>query len=378
MAVLPDSIIGMRTAMLLIVLTFAYSAATSTGAAESVALRADTDRFLHPDSNGPFRAESLMPGDNESFELIPRGKEEIALKATGGRFVVTDARDRRILRLGISQAEPADAQTFRLVLAGSDRFTLRPHGTDTPAEFYAPDPRAPKPPSGPHPGETVKVYRIRPMSSIQPLLSTMVQAIAADELVGKQYDQTRTHDTNKQIELPAPTLKDPKRKRKFQVLAMTEQYRIQATLDGHPDIHIPNILYLADYANERAGAILVSADVRLPISGRVWGKIPDLASVSTGYRAEIKLSAIAEIQVRKSGGDVKIGPCKVLDLHASFSRLDLSNDLLEAARRPIKNFINRELHHNEDRLRQSANRSLEKAIASHELRIPLLGYLGLP
>ena len=66
------------------------------------------------------------------------------------------------------------------------------------------------------------------------------------------------------------------------------------------------------------------------------------------------------------------------DLHVSFARLDLSNDLLEAAHRPIKNFINRELHHNEERLRQSANQSLQKAISSREVRIPLLGYLGVP
>ena len=206
----------------------------------------------------------------------------------------------------------------------------------------------------------------------------MVQAVAAQELVGKQYDQTRKHETNKQIELPAPTLKDLKRKQKVQVLAMTEEYRIQAKLDGQPDIRIPNMLYLADYAQAGQGVILVAADARLPISGHVQGKIPDVASVSTGYRAEIQLSAVAEVQVRRSGKDVKIGPCKVLDLHAAFLRLDLSNDLLEAARRPIKSIINHELHHNEGRLRQSANQSLEKAIASHELRIPLLGYLGLP
>jgi hypothetical protein len=368
----------MRIVVLPAIWTFAYLAAISAAAAEPVALRADNDRFLHAGSDSVLRAESVMPGESETFGLIPCGKQEIALKGPGGRLVVPDTRDRRILRLGTSQTGPADWQCFRLVPAGSDCFTLCPHGTNIPVIFHPADPRAPKPPNGPAAGEAVKVYRVRPLPSIQSVLSTMVQSIAAAELVGKQYDQTRTHETNKQIDLPAPTLKDPKRKRKVQVLAMTEEYRIQAKLDGQPDIRIPNVLYLADYAKDRAGIIVVAADARLPVSGHVHGKIPDLASISTGYRAEIQLSTVAEIQVRSAGGDVKIGPCKVFDLHAAFSRLDFSNDLLEAARRPIKTFINHELHHNEDRLRQSANKSLEKAIASHELRIPLLGYLGLP
>ena len=68
----------------------------------------------------------------------------------------------------------------------------------------------------------------------------------------------------------------------------------------------------------------------------------------------------------------------MLDLHVSFARLDLSNDLLETMHREIKQVINRELRHNEGKIRQQANNALQKAMSSRDVRIPLLGYFGLP
>ncbi len=224
----------------------------------------------------------------------------------------------------------------------------------------------------------MQIFRVRPLPAVlQNTLSGTVATLAAEELAGKQYDQTRTEHTKKQIELPAPTLKDPKRKTKVQVLAMTEEYRVQARLDGKPEIHIPAMLYLAAYADGGPSLVLVAVDAKLPVSGHVQGKIHDAGSAGTGYRAAIRLSAVAAVELRRAGGDVALGPCTVSELRVSFARLDLSNDLLEAARRPIKNFINRELHRNEDRLRQSANQSLQKAISSRNVKIPLLGYLGV-
>ena len=100
------------------------------------------------------------------------------------------------------------------------------------------------------------------------------------------------------------------------------------------------------------------------------------AAAGTSYRAAIGLSAVAAVDVRRSGGDVKLGPCTVTDLHVSFARLDLSNDLLEAAHRPIKNFINRELHRNEEPSSpKPLNNSLRAGRSPREVKIPLLGYL---
>jgi hypothetical protein len=349
-------------------------------AAEKVALQAASGRFLRAGDDGTLRATSVLVGDRETFELESRGKDEIVLTAASGRAVVLDARD-RTLRLGLPALASGQEQTFQLVSAGAARFALRPHGTNALVVFDPSDKRpagAPMTPVGPLPRETVEIFRVRPLPALlENTLSNIVSALAEQELAGKQYDQTRTEHTKKQIELPAPTLKDPKRKTKVQVLAMTEEYRLQAKLDGMPEIRIPAMLYLAAYTDGGPGVVLVAVDAKLPVSGHVQAKIHDVGSVGTSYRAAIALSAVAAVEVRRSGGDVTLGPCTVTDLHVSFARLDLSNDLLEAAHRPIRNFINRELHRNEERLRQSANQSLQKAISSREVKIPLLGYLGV-
>ena len=87
------------------------------------------------------------------------------------------------------------------------------------------------------------------------------------------------------------------------------------------------MLLLASRDEGGPGVILLSVDARLPVRGHVQYKLPDVASASTGYRAEVQLSAVAEVRVQRDGGDVKFSPPTVLDLHVSFSRLDLSNDL---------------------------------------------------
>jgi hypothetical protein len=109
----------------------------------------------------------------------------------------------------------------------------------------------------------------------------------------------------------------------------------------------------------------------------VQGKVADVASASTGYRITVQLSAVAEVAVRHAGNDVTFGPPTVSDLQLSVSRMDFSNDLLEAVRREIRRVVNRELAHNEGRIRESANRALQKAMSTREVRIPLLGFLGV-
>ncbi len=381
-----------KTFVALLVLLLAAALAR---AGEKVALRASSGRFLHACDDGVFRPISALPGDNETFELTSRGKDEIVLTGPGGRTIVLDPRDRRTLRVGLLAVAGGSVQAFQLVPAGKSMFALRPGIGQALVVFDPFDsrPAAPatagpakptaQPVNGPLPRETVEIFRIRPLPAVlENTLSGVVTTLGAEEMAGKQYDQTRTEHTKKQIELPAPTLKDPKRKTKVQVLAMTEDYRIQAKLEGKPEIHMPAMLYLAPYADGGAGLVLLAVDAKLPVSGHVQAKIHDVGSAGTGYRAAISLSAVAAVEVRPGHppagrGDVTLGPCTVTDLRVSFARLDLSNDILEAARRPIKNFINHELHRNEAKLRQSANQSLQKAISAREVKIPLLGYLGV-
>jgi len=123
--------------------------------------------------------------------------------------------------------------------------------------------------------------------------------------------------------------------------------------------------------------ILLAVDARLPVRGHVEGKLSDAASASTGYRMTVQLSAVAEVVARHAGSDVTLDPPAVRDLQISVSKLEFSNDLLEAIRRQVKHLLNRELAHNEARIRESANRALQKAISDHQVRIPLIGYLRL-
>jgi hypothetical protein len=135
--------------------------------------------------------------------------------------------------------------------------------------------------------------------------------------------------------------------------------------------------FLANYADGGPGLILLAVDASLPVRGRVECKVPDVASASTGYRMTVQLSAVAEVTVRHAGNDVTFDPPAVSDLHLSVSRLEFSNDLLEAARRQIRRILNRELARNEARIRESANQAVQKAMCSRDVRIPLIGYLHL-
>jgi hypothetical protein len=137
------------------------------------------------------------------------------------------------------------------------------------------------------------------------------------------------------------------------------------------------MVLLANYADGGPGLILLAVDATLPVRGQVEGKLGDLAGGGTGYHLMVKLSAVAEVVAEHKGNNIKFDPPKVSDLNMSVTRLDLSNDILEAVRRQIRRVINRELEHNRDRIRESADRALQKAMSSRDVSIPLLGCLKL-
>ncbi|MGO8688835.1 MAG: fascin domain-containing protein [Thermoguttaceae bacterium] len=372
------TILPLCAVALLVVLPAAPPAATPAAAPEKVVLRTAGGRFLRFAEDGTLRAQSFLPGDKDTWVIVSRGKEQIALKAPGGRWLIPGGRNGRTPRAGDAAAEPGQRETFQLVPAGANRFALRPHGATALLVFDPADARLadPKAPASPAPRETVEIYRVGDLPAVlATLLPAALHTLAAAELAGKQYDKTQTHKTEKYVDLPDPRLTDLKHKKRHKVISVTEEDHVQAQLDGPADIHIPALPYLAGYAKDGPGVILLGVDARLPVRGHVQCKLPDLASASTGFRAAVELSAVAEVGVQRAGGDVKLGPPAVLDLRVSVPRLDLSNDVLETVRRQIRDAINRELRHNEGRIRQQANHALDKAMSSREVRIPLVGYL---
>ena len=351
--------------------------ATPSAQADDVAIRAANGRFVHVGKDGVLRAEAFLPATSEAFEIVAYGKQEIALKSHDGRYVVADGKDPRLLRLAAVGFNPGGLERFQILPAVGNHFSLREHGLGVVPIFVRGEKGSAKPQAA---DEVVEIYRVKPLPDfLQSAVSVTVQALAAKEVAGKEYDQTRTEQTKKSIDVPDPTFKDLKRTKKVQVLATSEEYRVQAHLDGDADIRIPTMLYLGNYADGGPGMILVAIDAKLPITGHVSCKVPNVATASTGYRAKIQLAAVVAVVVQRSGNDITFGPYTVSDLHVSFASLDLSNDLLEvASAADQKVHQSRTRSRNEDRLCQSANRSLEKAMSSRAVRLPLLAYLGLP
>jgi len=358
----------------------ALSAMSSAAVAEKVALRAANGRFLRGNNDGVIRAEAFYPSDKETFELVSCGQQEVILRGPSGRYVMPDPRDGHTLRLGTAATQSDDRERFQLVPVGASRYAFRPHGLNTLLIFSPAGEHTAKSktPAGPDLRETVEIYRIGELPGIlQTALPAVIRGLAVEELSGKQYDKTQKHDTKKYIDLPSPTLKDPTRMKRHQVIGITEEYRIQAQLDGQAEINIPAMSFLANYADGGPGLILLAVNARLPVRGRVEGKIDGFANVSTGYQLTVELSAVAEVAARHEGSSVAFDPPRISDLRVSVSRLKFSNDLLEAAQHGIRHLINRELSRNEERIRKSAESALQKAIASHDVKIPLIGYLGL-
>ena len=113
------------------------------GAAESVALRATNGRFLRVGDDGLLRAVSFLPAEKETFELVSRGDQRIALKGPGGRYLVADANNARGLRLGAAAAAAGDRETFQLLPAAENRFVLRPLVPGVPPALGSGEPRPP-------------------------------------------------------------------------------------------------------------------------------------------------------------------------------------------------------------------------------------------
>jgi hypothetical protein len=372
----------LRTAAISLLAVLVLAGPKLAAATEKVALRATNGRFLRATDDGAIRAEAFYPSDRETFELVSSGDKTnkvITLRGPGGRYLTPDPRDGRTPRLGAAGMQPGERETFQLVPVGPTRFSLRSRSSRALLTFVPVKAQSdPKAAADPASRETIEIYRIRELPAIlETALPAVIHTLAEEELAGKQYDKTQTHETEKFLNLPAPTLKDPKRKKRVQVLGITEEYRVQAELDGAADIHLPGMSFLANYADGGPGLILLAVRAGLPLRGRVEGKLGDAVEGSTGYHLTVALSAVAEVVAEHKGNEVKFGPPAVTDLNISVSRLDLSNDLLEAVRRQIRRVINRELEHNKGRIRESANKALQKAMASRQVSIPLLGYLRL-
>ncbi|HBO45577.1 MAG TPA: hypothetical protein DD670_16935 [Planctomycetaceae bacterium] len=232
-------------------------------------------------------------------------------------------------------------------------------------------------------------------SGIRETLCLAVRTVVVAEIRDKPHDKTRVKKKKEYVSLPAPTARDLKRKKKHLVLSTQEEYRIRAELDGTPVIRVTNMPYLKtrgelippgpgepaaarlETASDNAGhaSLLMVFEAEMPVRGLVSYKVPKALSATTKYRATVALRVVVEIRATREGSKIKLATPEVLDIDVRLARLEMSNDLLNAARRPIRDFINDELRRNDKKIRDKSNKAVSKAVDDQTFRLPLLEYL---
>ena len=413
---------GMRPAIARLTAAVLLALLASAEAGEKVALRATGGRFLRTAEDGTVRADRLIPGNEETFEWIAGEHGQVMLKAHNGRFLracpenagvpppggrgrenrhgspaeagtpttgnrisghpLSVARPRASrLRADGPMAEPGDRETFNLVQVGGNRVGLKARHSGDFVVFLNRNGKTSgdSSPDAPGPDQTVEVYRISEVPAfVCTGLGLAIQSLVVKELEGEQYDKIRTKKRREYIELPAPTLRDPGRKKKHRLLSVTEQYHVQARLDGTPDVRIERVPCLKGHFQPGVDLLMFDVRASVPVSGRVRYKIPNALSASTGYRTVVALSAVGEVRAEKSDDGLSLNPPELLDLRVEASRLDLSNDVLHAVRRGIEDLANHELRSRRADIRAKANKAIAKAIEDVDFRHPLLSFLALP
>jgi len=349
-------------------------------AADKVALRAQSGRFLRAAEDGSTHADRLLPAQSETFELLPREGELIALRAANGRFLVAEGRDARTLRADTPRAEPGDRETFAPAHLDQRRVALKARGYRDFIVFDAAAAVAPRAqPERPIPAETVEIYRISQIpANIQAALATAIRGLAMEELGNKEYDKVTSELKEEYIELPAPTWRNPRETKRHRVLWMREEVHVQARLDGPPEVRITRMPYLRGYSEPGHSVLMFGVEASVPVRGSVQYTVPNMLSASSGFRATVALSLVGEVQAEKSGDQMTLDSPKLLDVHVELRSLDIANDVLHVMRGQIRDLVNREIGKNQDRIHQQANEALRKAVAPRQFQSPLLLYLSLP
>jgi len=347
----------------------------------TIVLQARSGHFLRVTPEGAFKAAGLDPAEPHQFSLFSQSGGRVALRASDGRFLAsTTGGQSRRLTIGLPDS-PSDAERFLLVPVEGNRVAMM---CEDSREFVLLDPDAAEsakegPRDEPRPAETIGIFRCRQVpDAIRTALELAIQGGIIQELGDKQYSKIAFHDTDRYITLPAPTLRDPGRKKRHQILGVREEYHVEARLFREPTIRISRMSYLTGYFDPGVASILFVAEARLPVQGHVSYKVPKLLSATTGYETTVVLGLVGEIVIDKAEEQISVGPPRLHRIGVAMEGLDLSNDILHSLRRPIERAINGELRKNNARIRAEANEELADAVEGREFHHPLLRYLSLP
>ncbi|MFZ5828859.1 MAG: fascin domain-containing protein [Planctomycetota bacterium] len=349
-------------------------------AGEKVALRLSDGRFLALSQDGWLRPGSFAPAEAERLDLETLAEGRVALRSSAGHLITPVAPDGRWLHVDTPDAQLVDRHKLIVLPTEGNRVAMRSHVAPMPVHF---DLRA-RPQFGaraeqPLPHETVAIYRVSDVpAAIQMLLVPLITAAAENELKGKEYDRTRTKKIERYVEVWSPALNNLRHKKRHRILATEEQQRVQAALEGKPEIRITQLSYLRGRQEPGEALLMFAVSAKVPFRGAIGYKIPKVIDTTIRFLATAQIELVGEVRAEKRGKELVLHPPEVRDIGIELDLRHFSNDLLDAAREPIEDVANREIRANEGRIRDQANKALAKAVDAQEFRHPLLKYLMLP
>ncbi len=359
----------------------AATANTAAEAGEKVVLRASNGSFLRADDQGSLRADRLFPSASETFEMHLLGDGRLALKAPGGQWLAAVDGDVPTLRIDRAAQQPGDRHTFVRILTDDDRVALRVSDGSGFVRFVLQPakPATPPSPGQPAPEETIEIFRAAEIPTAgRAMLTTLIRGLVIEEIENEEYDKTRTRKIQKYIELPAPTFREPGRKKKHRILSTEQQYRVRARLSGEPTIEITHMPYLKSRTRSGSSLLMFVVHAVVPVRGHVRYQIPKVLSASTGFETVVELDLVGEVRAEKSDEKLTVNPPEVLSMQARMRSLDLSNDLLQVARRQIEDLLNHEIRDRNAKILAKANKAVQKEVETREFEHPVLRYLILP
>jgi hypothetical protein len=288
-----------------------------TVGAEQVAVRVADGRFLRAGTSGTLRPGGLVPGPQETFELVARDKDRTTVRNSSGRLLTT--------------------------------------------------------------ADKVEVYRVAELpGTLQSALAAGARGLLMQEVAGKEYDKVTSELKEKYIELPAPTFRDPRATKRHRILTVREETHLTAALDGPPELRVTAMPYLKGFDQAAGRGILMFAgEASLPVRGRVKYEVPGAIAAATGFRATVFVRVVGEIQAEKKDDEVSLGVPQLREVCVELRSLDIGNDLLHLARGQVRDAINREVEKNRQRIHDQANEALRKAVEPRQFRNPLLRFVEL-
>ena len=292
---------------------------------KAVVLRLGNGRFLRAETEGTLRADRFVPGQEETFQLVTREKDSFALKAANGRFLVTEDRDARKIRADSPRSEPAERETFVLVRGDNQTTGLKTRGY---LEFVVADPQQNQQkaspvrvvPGNPRPEEVVELYDVSQMSEgVLDNLAEMISGQMTSELAGQKYETVAAWKQEKFIDLPWSMTSD--QKKRFQLLGLEEQFRLEARLNGSPQVRMTHMPYLKEHSRPKAGALLFQVEAEIPVTGQVGAKVPNAVDAKINFRTRIGIRVAGEFGTEKKDEGVELRPPRIRDVQVEMREL---------------------------------------------------------